>query len=117
MGNARSLKRWDAATGAGPTLFPFISQCIRIYYAEAGGSLRCKLTVMNRFLTFISALALTGMIQAGAYEIYYEDLGSGSSFILETETRTARMNGYYSLNESNFSGGALVIPEKINFSS
>lgn len=72
---------------------------------------------MNRFLTFISALALTGMIQAGAYEIYYEDLGSGSSFILETETRTARMNGYYSLNESNFSGGALVIPEKINFSS
>ncbi|MFG6397106.1 MAG: hypothetical protein K1V89_07200 [Muribaculaceae bacterium] len=72
---------------------------------------------MNRFLTFISALALTGMIQAGAYEIYYEDLGSGSSFILETETRTARMNGYYSLNESNFSGGALGIPEKINFSS
>ncbi len=115
MGNARSLKRWDAATGAGPTLFPFISQCIRIYYAEAGGSLRCKLTVMNRFLTFISALALTGMIQAGAYEIYYDDLGSGYSFILETETRTAQMNSY--LNESNFSGGALVIPEKINFSS
>lgn len=115
MGNARSLKRWDAATGAGPTLFPFISQCIRIYYAEAGGSLRCRLTVMNRFLTFISALALTGMIQAGAYEIYYDDLGSGYSFILETETRTAQMNSY--LNESNFSGGALVIPEKINFSS
>lgn len=115
MGNARSLKRWDAATGAGPTLFPFISQCIRIYYAEAGGSLRCKLTVMNRFLTFISALALTGMIQAGAYEIYYDDLGSGYSFILETETRTAQMNS--NLNESNFSGGALVIPEKINFSS
>ena len=115
MGNARSLKRWDAATGAGPTLFPFISQCIRIYYAEAGGSLRRRLTVMNRFLTFISALALTGMIQAGAYEIYYDDLGSGYSFILETETRTAQMNSY--LNESNFSGGALVIPEKINFSS
>ncbi len=115
MGNARSLKRWDAATGAGPTLFPFISQCIRIYYAEAGGSLRRKLTVMNRFLTFISALALTGMIQAGAYEIYYDDLGSGYSFILETETRTAQMNSY--LYESNFSGGALVIPEKINFSS
>lgn len=70
---------------------------------------------MNRFLTFISALALTGMIQAGAYEIYYDDLGSGYSFILETETRTAQMNSY--LNESNFSGGALVIPEKINFSS
>lgn len=73
------------------------------------------MTVMNRFLTFISALALTGMIQAGAYEIYYDDLGSGYSFILETETRTAQMNSY--LNESNFSGGALVIPEKINFSS
>ena len=55
------------------------------------------------------------MIQAGAYEIYYDDLGSGYSFILETETRTAQMNSY--LNESNFSGGALVIPEKINFSS
>ena len=60
MGNARSLKRWDAATGAGPTLFPFISQCIRIYYAEAGGSLRRRLTVMNSIFNLYFGLGSDG---------------------------------------------------------
>ncbi len=115
MGNARSLKRWDAATGAGPTLFPFISQCIRIYYAEAGGSLRRRLTVMNRFLTFISALALTGMIQAGAKVLYYNDAYSGLGYQLDTDTRTATLSGNLSLDASAFNG-ELIIPDTVSIS-
>lgn len=70
---------------------------------------------MNRFLTFISALALTGMIQAGAKVLYYDDAYSGFGYQLDTDTRTATLSGNSSLDASAFNG-ELIIPDTVSIS-